>query len=179
MEIALDPAVGWIVALSLGLLLGAAALHKLREPARFRSALAGYRILPEGALGLAGIVVIGTELGSTVLLVLPATRPLGGGLAATLLAGYGAAIALNLLRGRTRIDCGCLGFGTSERIAWWMVGRNGVLAAAALAVRLPSGARTLEGLDWLTVAGTVAAIAALFSAASRLASLPSLRSGAA
>lgn len=175
----LDPAVGWMVALSLGLLLGLAAVHKLRDPARFRSALAGYRLLPEASLGTAAVGVIGIELAAAVLVVLPAARPIGGLIAAGLMAAYGAAIAVNLLRGRTRIDCGCLGFGKSERIAWWMVGRNLVLAAAALAIRLPTGARTLEALDWVTVAGTVAGIAALFSAASRLASLPSLRGGAA
>ena len=175
----LDPAVGWVVALSLGLLLGAAAVHKLRDPSRFRSALAGYQLLPEAALGPVAVAVIGTELAAALLVVLPAERPLGGLVAAGLMAAYGTAIAVNLLRGRTRIDCGCLGFGKSERIAWWMVGRNLVLAAAALAVRLPAGARTLEALDWLTVAGTVAVAAALFSAASRLASLPALRGGAA
>ena len=175
MGMTLDPAIGWTLALSLGLLLASAAVHKLRDPARFRSALAGYRLLPEAALGAAGVVVIGTELVAAALVVLPAERPLGGALAAALMAAYGTAIGINLLRGRTRIDCGCLGFGKSERIAWWMVGRNLVLAAAALAVRLPTGARTLEALDWVTVAGTVAVMAALFSAASRLASLPALR----
>lgn len=176
---ALDPAVGWIFALSLGLLLGAAAADKLRDPARFRSAFAGYRLLPDAALGSAAVVVIGTELAAALLVVLPTTRALGGLFAAGLMATYGVAIAVNLLRGRTRIDCGCLGFGQSARIAWWMVGRNVVLAAAALAVRLPTGARTLEALDWVTVAGAVAVTAALFSAASRLASLPALRGKAA
>jgi hypothetical protein len=176
---ALDPAIGWIIALSLGLLLAAAAVHKLREPARFRAALAGYRLLPEAALGAVGVVVIGTELAAAAMVVLPAARPLGGALVAALMAAYGAAIAVNLLRGRTRIDCGCLGFGKSERIAWWMVGRNAALAVAALAARLPAGARPLEALDWLTVAGTVMVVSLLFSAAGRLASLPSLRRGAA
>jgi hypothetical protein len=93
------------------------------------------------------------------------------------MAAYGTAIAVNLLRGRTRIDCGCLGFGPSERIAWWMVGRNIGLAVAALALRLPAGGRELEALDWVTVGGTVAVATLLFSASGRLASLPSLRRG--
>ncbi len=178
MGMTLDPAIGWIGALSLGLLLGLAALHKLRDPARFRAALAGYRLLPQGALGVAGIVVIGTELAAAGLILLPAERSLGGALAAALLAGYGGAIAINLLRGRTRIDCGCLGFGASEQIAWWMVGRNAGLGVVALATRLPAAARSLEALDWVTVGGTVAVMALLFSAASRLLALPSLRQAA-
>lgn len=175
----LDPAIGWILALSLGLLLASAAVHKLRNPARFRSALAGYRLLPEAALSASGVVVIGIEFAAAALLVLPAERPLGGALAAALMAAYGTAIGINLLRGRTRIDCGCLGVGTSDRIAWWMVGRNVALALVALVVRLPATPRELEALDWVTVAGTVAVVALLFSTVGRLASLPSLRGGAA
>ena len=179
MGMTLDPAIGWTLALSLGLLLASAAVHKLRDPARFRSALAGYRLLPEAALGAAGVVVIGTELVAAALVVLPAERPLGGALAAALMAAYGTAIGINLLRGRTRIDCGCLGFGKSERIAWWMVWRNIALAVAALAVRLPAAPRGLETLDWVTVTGMVAVVALLFSTVGRLASIPSLRRGAA
>jgi hypothetical protein len=177
MGLILDPAVGWALALSLGLLLGSAALHKLRDPARFRSALAGYRLLPDWALGPAGTAVIGAELATAALVVPPAQRALGGALAAGLMTAYGAAIAVNLLRGRTRIDCGCLGIGASERIAWWMVGRNALLAGAALALRLPEGGRPLEALDWVTVVGTVAVGSLLFATVSRLASLPALRRG--
>lgn len=179
MGLVLDPAIGWILALSLGLLLASAASHKLRDPARFRAALAGYQLIPAVALGPAGIVVIAAELAAAVLVVLPAQRPLGGALAAGLMAAYGAAITVNLLRGRTRIDCGCLGFGTSERIAWWMVGRNVALALVALAARLPVGTRDLEALDWVTVAATVAVVTLLFRTVGRLASFPSLRRGTA
>lgn len=175
----LDPAIGWILALSLGLLLALAASHKLRDPARFRSALAGYAVLPSALVVPAGFAVIAAEIAAAVLVVLPGRRAAGAALAATLLVGYAAGIAINLLRGRTRIDCGCLGFGRSERIAWWMVVRNAGLAAGALAAMLPATGRELTALDRLTVLGTVLAAAVLYASADRLASVRSLRSGAA
>jgi hypothetical protein len=174
----LDPAIGWIIALSLGLLLGAAAVHKLRDPGRFRSIVAGYRLLPRALEWTAALVVIAVELLAAGLLVLPSRRTLGAALAAALLAGYAIALAVNLGRGRTRIDCGCLGFGHADRIAWWMVGRNLALVALALVTALPASTRDLVALDGLTVAGSVVAAAVLYSAAARLAATPPIQGGA-
>lgn len=179
MTVSLDPAVTWSLGLSLGLMLGLAAAHKFRSLSRFCATLAGYRLVPAVLLAPVAALVIATEIGAALLVVAPAGRSLGGLLVAGLMVIYSGAIAANLLRGRARIDCGCLGAGTSERIAWWMVGRNLLVAGIGLAVRLPAGARPLEGLDWLTVIGTVTAAAILFAAASRLAALPSLQRGAA
>lgn len=173
----LDPAIGWILALSLALLLGDAAGHKLRDPARFRSALAGYRLMPEALVVPAGFAVVVAELLAAVLLVLPSWRAEGAAMAATLMVAYALAIGVNLLRGRTRIDCGCLGFGRTERIAWWMVARNAVLAAVAFGAMLPSSTRGLTALDAVTVGGTVLTVALLYAALGRLASLPSLSQG--
>ncbi len=176
----LDPAIGWILALSLALLLGDAAGHKLHDPARFRSALAGYRLMPDVLVAPAGFGVVAAELLAAVLLVLPSRRAEGATLAAALMCAYALAICVNLLRGRTRIDCGCLGFGRTERIAWWMVARNTVLAAAALGAMRPSATRGLTALDAVTVGGTVLTAALLYQTLGRLASLPSLsRRGAA
>jgi hypothetical protein len=51
---------------------------------------------------------------------------------------YAAAIAINLLRGNTRIDCGCLGFGARvPELRWGLVGRNALLLAAVLTALLP------------------------------------------
>ena len=170
----LDPAIGWILALSLALLLGDAAGHKLRDPARFRSALAGYRLMPEALVVPAGLGIVAAELLAAVLLVLPSRRAVGAAMAAALMGAYALAMGVNLLRGRTRIDCGCLGFGRTERIAWWMVARNAVLAAAGLGTMLPSATRGLTALDAVTVGGTVLTAALLYETLGRLASLPSL-----
>ncbi|MGE0552141.1 MAG: MauE/DoxX family redox-associated membrane protein [Gemmatimonadales bacterium] len=168
MTVALDPAIGWTLSLALALLLGGGAAHKLRDLARFRAALGGYRVLPAPLLPLAAVLVIGSEVVAATLLLFVSTRPGGAALAAGLLGAYALALATNLLRGRTRLDCGCLSFGRSDRIAWWMVGRNvGLMAIAGLAA-LPSSLRELVALDRLTIGGTVASAALLYAASGRL-----------
>lgn len=179
MRLALDPAISWTLALGLALLLGAAAIHKLVDWSWFCSVLEGYRILPERVVGLVALVVVATEVGAAVLMLLPEQRARGGALSAGLMLAYAGAIALNLGRGRTRIDCGCPGAVRSERIGWWMVGRNGMLALAALMLWLPVTARPLEGIDWITVLGTVAVAALLYNTLDRLASVSSVRGGSA
>jgi len=178
MALALDPAIAWTLSLALALLLGAAAGHKLRDLAGFRRVLAGYRLLPPALLPVVAVLVIGTEIVAAALLVFVPTRSGGAALAAGLLAIYGSALALNLLRGRTRIDCGCLPFGQSDRIAWWMVGRNLGLIAVAGVAALPSSPRELVALDLLTIGGTVLTAALLYSTVARLGGTP-LRPGAA
>ncbi len=173
----LDPAIGWMLALSLSLLFGAAAAHKLRDLGRFRSVLTGYRLLPAGLEAPAAVMVIGAEVLSAVALLVPSWRTLGAGLAIVLLLGYAAALGVNLLRGRVRIDCGCLGLDRSERIGWWMVIRNLFLAAAAAVAAVPPAARGLGALDVVTVTGTVITASLLFSAAARLAATPGRREG--
>jgi hypothetical protein len=176
--VTLDPAIGWILALGLGLLLAAAATHKLADLPRFRAALAGYRLLPEALVTPATAIVIGLEMLATAMLVMPSWRAQGALLAAGLLMVYAFALGLNLLRGRTRIDCGCLGFGRAERISWWIVVRNLVLVGCALIAALPPASRALGALDLLTIGASVTSLAILYPAIPRLAVAP-LRPGSA
>jgi hypothetical protein len=97
--------------------------------------------------------------------VLRAPGPL---LAAGLLAVYTGAIAINLARGRRDIDCGCAGPALREPLSGWLLGRNGILLAAALACLVPLRPRPLVWVDALTVTGAVAALAAFYGALDRL-----------
>lgn len=119
-------------ALALALLWGAGAWHKLADFDRWRGVVANYRLLPTPLELPAAVALPAAECAALLLLPWPATRAGGGVLGAALLALYAAALSLNLARGRTRIDCGCLGAGTG--IAPWMVVRNAVLAAVSLAL---------------------------------------------
>ncbi|HRO15442.1 MAG TPA: MauE/DoxX family redox-associated membrane protein, partial [Paracoccus sp. (in: a-proteobacteria)] len=67
------------------------------------------------------------------LMVRPLAVP-AAGMAAALLAVFAAALAVNVLRGRTWIDCGCFRNGLKQTVSWLLVARNIGLAAAALAV---------------------------------------------
>ena len=111
-----------------------ALLHKLRERTEFISALAGYRLVPEGALRYWWLLPL---LEFSAVLELLLTIGASRWLALSLFVLYAVAISINLLRGRRHIDCGCGGDGTA--IGWGLVVRNVVLAGLALPQQIPPG----------------------------------------
>ena len=122
------------IALGFALLLLWAAVSKGQDLAGFRAVLADYRIVPAPLLPLAMVVVPAVEAAIAGLwLVAPWSSSaliLACCATALLMAVYGGAVAANLLRGRSWIDCGC---GAGESVSWPMVARNGVLAGLACA----------------------------------------------
>lgn len=84
-------------------------LHKVAEFERFTGFVAAYRLLPAATVRMASRLLIAMECMTLALLVWQPTRALGLGVAAALLLLYAVAIAANVLRGRTHIDCGCGG----------------------------------------------------------------------
>ena len=109
-----------------------AATHKTRHYLAFRGILAEYRLLPENLIPLVAPLVIGAELVAGILMLLPAGI-ISSGMAAAplgaLLCLYTGAIAINLARGRTHIDCGCGGEATP--LSTWLLARNAILLALA------------------------------------------------
>lgn len=135
-----------VSAVSAGLLclvFARALVHKLLGFEEFRATLVDYRVLPPAWGRAASVASVALEALVIVMLLVPALRVPGALLAAGLLAVYGAAIALNLWRGRDAISCGCGGSG--QGISVWHVLRNGLLLAIAAAVAL-FGAGQLPGL---------------------------------
>ena len=122
------------IALGFSLLLLWAAAGKARDLAGFRAVLADYRILPVPLLALASVAVPALEATiAGVWLFAPwssAALAVACCSTALLMAVYGGAVAANLVRGRSWIDCGC---GAGDSVAWPMVARNGVLAVVAAA----------------------------------------------
>lgn len=173
---AIDPAAHAALRLALAALFGWAALHKLRDLAAFRLALADYRLLPQRALAAAAPALLAAELAAAGALLAPGPAQPGAWAAAALLTLYAAAIVLNLARGRRHIDCGCAGPRARRPLSGALVARNALLAAAALACALPVSARALVWLDAVSVAGAVAALALLYAALDvALANAPGLR----
>lgn len=151
----MDPVVDLTLRAALALLLGAAAAHKLGDLPRFRATLSEYRLLPAAAVGLGSVVVPGLELALGSALLLRGARAVGLAGSAALLSGYALAIAINLVRGRAELDCGCLAGRGRRTISWWLVARNGALVLAALGALAPVAARPLGWIDALTVAGAL------------------------
>jgi hypothetical protein len=160
----IDPAISWTLALSVTLLFGAAALHKLWDWARFRDVVHNYQLVPQALVPVVAALAIMFELGAAFLMVGVSTRPMGGTVAAGLLVAYAMAMAINLARGRTNLDCGCLGVGKRQAIRWWMVGRNLVIAALALLGSEAMSARELTGLDVFTILCATVSLALLYTA---------------
>ena len=166
----MDPVLASVLRLSLALLLGGAALHKLRHPAAFRLALASYALIPAALLGVAPWFFVAAELGLAVSMVAPASGAAPALGTALLLALYSGAIAINLLRGRRDIACGCGGPASRGTLGWGLLLRNGVLVAVAMLAALPEQLRPLVWLDLVTVALGVATLALLWNASGLLAS---------
>jgi len=164
----IDPALSAVLRGALALLFVAAALHKLRDLHAFRVALGDYELLPWPLTGLAAPGLVAAECSVTVALLSPWVRPWGFVAAALLLALYTAAVAVNLLRGRRAIDCGCFGPALRLELGPGLVARNALLIAGALAGLLPPAPRALTALDGLPIVAAVGFLSAAYLAASQL-----------
>jgi len=163
---ALDPALLAALRCALALLWLASAQHKLRDPARFRDALLGYRLVPAPLARALAAGITALELALALALLVPAAAKSAALATAALLALYGLAITVNLARGRRAIDCGC--GARPQPLAEGLVLRNAALTGIALAAALPASGRALTGLDAISILGGAAALAALYAAADAL-----------
>jgi Methylamine utilisation protein MauE len=155
----MHPVIELTLALSLAALFAAATLHQLRALAEWPGVVRNYRLVPDGAAGVvAGALLAAEALTAAALAWVPARR-LGAASAAVLLLLFGAALWINLRRGRSHIDCGCFGSRLRQRISAWMVARNLALALCALTLLLPRAGGMLSPLELaasLTCVGTLA-----------------------
>jgi hypothetical protein len=146
-----DPVASAAFGACFALILFAAAWHKFGEPLMFEAALEAYRLLPKGSASALARVLPVVEVLIGVGLLVPATRgPSLVGFAALMLV-YACAMAINLRRGRSQIDCGC--GAEVHLLSWALVLRNVVLACAAWMVSGPNQARQLQWLDGITLVG--------------------------
>ncbi len=162
----LDPAVGALLAGCCALLFASAALHKLLDLPHFAAVVDAYALLP-GSGWLAWLVPV-SELGVAAGMLSGATRPWAGTFGAVVLTAYAGAIALNLHRGRTALDCGCGAANERRPIAAWMVWRNLTLALLLASTVLKWSQRPMRAVDALTVAAGVATAALLYVSLDRL-----------
>lgn len=158
----IDPLLQVVIAVALALLFASAALHKRSEPARFRAQLGAYDILPADVVKPAAAALSWCELGLALLLVPDATSAIAGIAAAALLLAYAGGMGLNLLRGRTDIDCGC--GGAPQPLSWSLVGRNVALALTAVLLCVPAVDRTLAVADLLWLALLIPLLALAYAA---------------
>jgi hypothetical protein len=158
----MDPLIELTVAGSLAVLFAASTAHKLAALAEWPGVVRNYRVLPQAlAAPAAGLLLITGALTAAALFG-PATRRIGACAAAAQFMLFAAAMAINLRRGRSSIDCGCFGSRLRQGISAWLVARNLALALLALSLLLPARPRELGVLDVATAVAVVATLTFLY-----------------
>lgn len=125
-----------MLALLLSYLFVLGGWQKLADTTYLQQVITDYRVLPASwsrwiARGLPLV-----ELGAGLALLIPGFQIPALIAVALLLAGYSAAMAINIARGRLDLDCGCGGPGQEQTVSGWLLGRNLVLFTLVL-VSLP------------------------------------------
>jgi hypothetical protein len=167
----IDPLFGTAIAIGLAGLLFSAAWHKVAFHAAFVAALGNYRLLPSWLVRPAAALLPVAEAALALGWLAGGRGRLVASATAALLLVYAAALAVNLLRGRRQIDCGC-GFsgaaGDEQPLSWWLVTRNVLLASLAGLAGLPDSGRNLGSFDGLTLVAATLAAVLLYAGASQL-----------
>ena len=162
----MDPVIDATLRAALALLFLAAAAAQAARPGALPGDRRGLPPPATPARGAGAAILVLSEAATAVALAVARAWGLAG--AAALLALYAAAIAVNLARGRRHLDCGCTGPALRRPISGWLVLRNLVLVAIALADLAPLSMRPLVWIDHLTVVAATAAFAACWMATDRL-----------
>ena len=167
-----DPVLALTAACTVVGIMIAGAIPKVLDSANFEEVVVEYHILPEMLARPLARVLPWIEVLAALGLILPDTRVPAAQLLALLITGFGCAIAVNLLRGRTRIDCGCGVTEASAELNWLMLGRN-VFLLILLAVSVGTGqGRALISVDaWTVVIGSASLIGLYMTADYLLANL--------
>jgi hypothetical protein len=82
-----------------------------------------------------------------------------------LLVLFTGAIGINLMRGRTDIDCGCFGPALRQQLSGWLLLRNLFLMILATTLLLPENGRQIEPLDLATIVLGAATMVILYASA--------------
>lgn len=116
-----------------GLLLIASGVLKLLDIDSFADVVKAFALLPgKFVASVARLIPLGECL-TGGLLVLAVASPHSGArwaamAAMALFAVFGGAVAINLMRGRRNIACGCFGAKEGNQLGWFLVVRNCILA---------------------------------------------------
>lgn len=143
-------------AIALSWLMLASGAAKLRYRSEHARAVEAYALLPAGAGRWAAPLLGALEAAAGAGVWLPGVRARAALLMLVLLALYTAAVAINLLRGRRDIDCGCAGAAARVRLGGAVLARNAALVLAALAVCARPAALALAFGAWRSALAALA-----------------------
>ena len=164
----IDPALAGVLGVAAGAIFVSGAISKWRERELFAQAMEGYDLLPSATVPAASWLLIVAECAIGVLLLLPFGRPGPQFAGVALLVVVTGAVAINLLRGRTDISCGCGGASGDQTLSWTLVVRNLVVTALLLLAALAPSARPLARADYAVAVVGGLLMAGLYAIASQL-----------
>lgn len=146
------------LALLVSMVFAIAAFTKVTAWGELPAVVQNFRVLPRALTLPVALVLPPVEAAIAVGMPFEGTRPIAAALAVLLLAVFGAALAINLRRGRHQIDCGCFRSGLNQPISVAVILRNLILALCALLL-LPGGpAPSPSPLAWVIASGGAATL---------------------
>ena len=128
----------WVIRLcriAIGLVMIAAALGKIGDPAAFATQVHHYRLIPVGAENLLAILLPWVELLAGLALVLGVRARSGAWLSAAMMAVFTLAVSAAVARGLD-IECGCFGTADASRVGGMKLLENLLLTGAAFVASL-------------------------------------------
>lgn len=161
---AIDPAISLAIGLSLAILLAASAAHKLFGFRPFVGVVRNYDLAPASIAAVIAVALIVVEAVLAIGLAMETFRGVAAFGAAAIFSAYGAAIAINMHRGRVAIDCGCSFGAAADRLSLDLLYRNAALVAGALIAAAPVSDRALGVFDYVSAGLFCATAAALYLA---------------
>ena len=155
-------------ALATGLVLLTAAAYKARDWTAFRGAVEDYDLLPASLVAPVAVALAAVEAAAGIALLVEPLRDVGVALGLVAFGTATFAIAINVVRGRTAIDCGCGGLEGRQRLSWGLVARNGTLMAALVAGTDVMPPHASDIAAYATLAAATLLFVALYTTASQL-----------
>lgn len=140
-----------------GLVFVLAAAQKLLHWRLLPGVIGNYRLLPTRAVGPVTALLPPLEMLLAISLLSGQFKPWSAAATVAVLMVFAAAIAVNVARGRIRIDCGCGQNFLVQHLSWALVARNFMLAA----LLLPSLAAD-SSLPWADILTGIAVGIAFF-----------------
>lgn len=166
-----DPVVTAACSAAGALVLLLSVVPKLRDFDRFHGAVDAYRLVPPAWARLVAMAFVAAEAGAALLLALAPLHPGAALVAMAVVALASGAVAVNLLRGRRDIRCGCGGEDDSMPLSGALLARNAalvaVLAAGAASAAAGNG-RAMSALDFAAAGFCTLALLLMWLGATQL-----------
>ncbi len=163
-----DPALRLSLAWGLAAVFAVGLWHKVQAPAAFLATVRQYRVLPGPLHTLAAILVVLMEATLVLALLFASEQVIVAWATLAVLGLYSMAIAVNLLRGRRDIDCGCSGPALRQTLSGALLWRNGALMALAAVLSWAGQGRSLHWLDVCVALAFAASVLLLYTASNQL-----------